>query len=320
MPKVSVIVPCYNHASFVAERIQSILNQTYQDFELILMDDCSTDASVSVLTQFKEEEKVSHFILNDKNSGNTFKQWNKGISLAQGEYIWIAESDDLVEPVFLENLVPILDEQKNTSIAYCQSIRLDEQNNQHGLWKFYSSNIDTSIFSTSFTMKGTTFIENFLVTENVIPNASAVLFRKSVFLETEGASEEVKYCADWLQWLKMLSRYDVSYLSAPYNYFRFHTNSVIATTRKNNRHLYLFDVIMRWKYRSFLQSSERNNGLINANDNMIRQNYMSHGIVMFNEGRKREGAFYFIKAAFLPFLDVKLAISHLKYITSRILK
>ena len=320
MPKVSVIVPCYNHAPFVAERIQSILNQTYQDFELILMDDSSTDGSISVLNQFKDTDKVAHFILNVKNSGNTFKQWNKGIRLAKGEYIWIAESDDLAESVFLENLVLVLDEQKDTSIAYCQSIRLDEQNNQHGVWKFYSVNIDTSIFSASFTMKGTKFIKNFLVNENVIPNVSAVLFRKSVFLETEGASEEVKYCADWLQWLKMLSYYNVSYLSTPYNYFRFHTNSVIANTRKNNRHLYLFDVNMRWKYRFFLLKYVKNNDLINLNNNMIRQNYMSYGIKMFNEGRKREGALYFTKAAAFPFLDFKLAISHAKYILSRLIR
>ena len=83
MPKVSVIVPNYNHAPYLKRRIDSILNQTYQDFELILLDDCSTDNSAEVLNEYASNPKVSHVVINEINSGSTFKQWDKGFALAK---------------------------------------------------------------------------------------------------------------------------------------------------------------------------------------------------------------------------------------------
>ena len=84
MPAVSVIVPNYNHARFLRKRIDSILNQTFQDFELILLDDCSTDESRSILSEYASDPRV-RLELNEVNSGSPFKQWNKGIRIARGE-------------------------------------------------------------------------------------------------------------------------------------------------------------------------------------------------------------------------------------------
>src|ERR1700742_1367615 len=105
MAKVSVIVPNYNHSRYLNQRIDSVLSQTYQDFELIILDDCSTDDSRKIIKQYQEHPKVSHIVFNETNSGTTFKQWKKGIELAKGKYIWIAESDDWCEPNLLETLV-----------------------------------------------------------------------------------------------------------------------------------------------------------------------------------------------------------------------
>src|SRR6478735_6868594 len=102
MPTVSVIVPNYNHAAYLPARINSILQQTYTDFELILLDDCSADNSREILENFRHHPKVSHIVYNEVNSGTTFKQWNKGIGLSKGKYIWIAESDDNCEAGLLE--------------------------------------------------------------------------------------------------------------------------------------------------------------------------------------------------------------------------
>ena len=101
MPKVSVIIPNYNHALFLEQRLESVLNQTYQDFEVIFLDDASTDSSRAVFTKYANHPKISHIIFNETNSGYPFKQWNKGVNLAMGEYIWIAESDDYAELNFL---------------------------------------------------------------------------------------------------------------------------------------------------------------------------------------------------------------------------
>lgn len=102
-PLVSVIVPNYNHASFLVERLESIYNQTYKNIEVILLDDCSTDNSREILSYYAK--KYAHktiTLFNDVNSQRVFRQWNKGLNVAKGELIWIAESDDYCELDFLE--------------------------------------------------------------------------------------------------------------------------------------------------------------------------------------------------------------------------
>jgi len=109
MPIVSIILPNYNHAPFLEERLHSIFNQTFKDFEVILLDDASTDDSVAIMNKYAEDNKVSHFVINKKNSGSPFKQWKKGLELAKGKYIWIAESDDSCELNFLESQLENID-------------------------------------------------------------------------------------------------------------------------------------------------------------------------------------------------------------------
>lgn len=99
-PLVSVIIPNYCHAPYLEQRITSVLNQTYTNFEVIILDDNSPDNSVEIINQFKNDEHIKHIVVNEKNSGSTFIQWNRGIELSQGEIIWIAESDDYCEPTF----------------------------------------------------------------------------------------------------------------------------------------------------------------------------------------------------------------------------
>src|ERR1700688_2462524 len=112
-PKVSIVVPNYNHARFLRQRLDSIFGQTFQDFELIVMDDCSTDASRSIISAYANNPRV-RTEFNAENSGSTFKQWNKGVRLARGEYVWIAESDDYADERLLGELVFLLDSNPKT--------------------------------------------------------------------------------------------------------------------------------------------------------------------------------------------------------------
>lgn len=99
--KVSIIVPNYNHARFLRKRLDSIYNQTYKNIEVILLDDCSTDNSRQILEEYqKKYAAITKLVPNVKNSGSVFKQWQKGISLATGDLIWIAESDDWCDDNF----------------------------------------------------------------------------------------------------------------------------------------------------------------------------------------------------------------------------
>ena len=95
MQKVSVIMPNYNHAPYLKERMDSILWQDYPDLEVILLDDASTDNSVSILNEYTNHPRVKTLVVNDTNSGNPFLQWQRGLQEATGEYVWIAESAHL---------------------------------------------------------------------------------------------------------------------------------------------------------------------------------------------------------------------------------
>lgn len=141
-PLVSVIIPNYNHARFLDERIHSVLNQTYQNFEVIILDDKSTDNSVEVINKYKDNPHVSHIVVNEVNSGSTFKQWHKGFELAKGEWIWIAESDDYCDEDLLQELMDRIKGGKNVAVVYCSSQLVDEDGMKIGFEYPHSDNVD----------------------------------------------------------------------------------------------------------------------------------------------------------------------------------
>ena len=125
--KVSVIIPNYRHALYLKERIDSVLEQTYRDFEVIILDDCSPDDSREIIETYRTREKIAHIVYNERNSGSTFMQWQKGFDLAQGEYIWIAESDDFADPGFLSSCVEQLENEPSCTLAYTESRLVDAE-------------------------------------------------------------------------------------------------------------------------------------------------------------------------------------------------
>jgi len=116
MPKVSIIVTNYNYARFLDQRLGSIDRQTYRDFEVVLLDDASTDESVPVLERFARQHQC-RLVRNDRNSGSPYKQWNKGVRLAAGQYVWVAEADDYADERFLEVLVGRLEQNPQCGMA-----------------------------------------------------------------------------------------------------------------------------------------------------------------------------------------------------------
>ncbi|BAU13882.1 glycosyl transferase family protein [Leptolyngbya sp. NIES-3755] len=237
MPKVSVIIPNYNHARFLEQRIQSILNQTYQDFEIIYLDDASTDNSNEVFAQFKDDRRIRS-ILNQTNSGSPFKQWNKGIKAATGDYIWIAESDDYAAPDLLETLVPLLDEHPQVGIAYGQSQLVDEAGNLDKTMHYWTDDLDVQRWRNSFISRGIEECKTYLALKNTIPNASAVLIRRQS-LEAIGYAEESLFlCGDWMTWIKILLQFDLAFSAKVLNYYRYSNTSVRAKSRSDALDLY----------------------------------------------------------------------------------
>ena len=227
VPKISIIVPNYNHSSFLEERLDSIFNQTYSNFEVILLDDASTDGSVSILKSYENHSKVSHIIINQENSGSPFVQWKRGMELAQGEYIWLAESDDTCDRRFLEVMMHFIAETNEPlDLVYCQSVDIDEHGNQQTNRIEYTSNFQPNIWSDHFTMEGNTFIQQYLKAKCIIPNASAVLFKRSA-LESNPLDANhlsMRICGDWFFWIKIIRNGKIGFVSETLNYFRHHPN------------------------------------------------------------------------------------------------
>src|SRR5437660_3699913 len=218
-PKVSVIVPNYNHAPYLVERIESILGQTYNDLELLIMDDASTGDSHQILMRYSSNPRVRIFV-NSTNSGSAFPQWNRGISLAEGEYVWIAESDDSADPHFLEMLIPVLDETPSLGIAYCQSHLMNTKSVDVGDSLDWTSDLDPQRWKDNFINDGRDEIRRYLIHKNTIPNASAVITRRSVLNKVLPVDTSFKLCGDWMHWGKVLLQTDLAYVAEPLNRWR----------------------------------------------------------------------------------------------------
>ena len=223
-PKVSVIVPNYNHAPYLRERFESILTQTYKDFELLILDDGSTDDSYQIIARYERRARV-RVLVNSTNSGSAFSQWNLGISLASGEYVWIAESDDSADPHFLETVVPLLDENPSLGLAYCQSRLLNKEGADVGNSLDWTSDLDPHRWKDNFINDGRDEVRRYLIHKNTIPNASAVITRRSVLNKALPVDTSFKLCGDWMHWGKVLLQTDLAYVAAPLNNWRLESSN-----------------------------------------------------------------------------------------------
>lgn len=229
-PKVSVVIPNYNHARYLPRRIASVLQQTEKNIEILLLDDCSTDESRAVITRYARQDARIRLVLNEHNSGNTFAQWNKGVAMASGEYIWLAESDDYAAPTLLAKLCALLDANPSVGLAYCDSWHVDENGRCLGRHTVGTEEFDAPRWRTGFLQAGPAFIQEQLSEGNAIPNASAVLLRRSVLEQVGVAETNFKLSGDWVYWIRVLAGCDVAFLAEPLNFFRQHPQNVRSNT------------------------------------------------------------------------------------------
>ncbi|MCI4568533.1 glycosyltransferase family 2 protein [Lysobacter sp. CFH 32150] len=222
-PQVSVIVPNYNHAQYLVQRIESVLAQTCQDFELILLDDCSPDNSREVLERYRTHPRVAHIVYNEANSGSTFKQWDKGIALARGEYIWIAESDDWCEPTLLETLLDGIHRDQDCVLSYCQTYFI---NPQDGI------NWQSQHRALSEVVDGPDFIRQYLVSTSIY-NASMALWKKDCYPRVSRDFTQYRFCGDWLFWIGLARLGKVHISGKLLNYYRQHSNNVSTGVYKS---------------------------------------------------------------------------------------
>lgn len=222
-PLVSVIVPNYNHSKFLRQRLDSILNQTYRNIELIIMDDCSADNSREIINQYRDNKLVSSIVFNDINSGSVFSQWEKGMSLAKGEIIWIAESDDYCEKDMLERLVNAYNFKKDTILSYAATVFVDENGNKTG----------RKIIFPNQHFEGKDFIRRYLTQGQYIYNASCAIFSKQAALSIPERYKEFKGAGDYMFFVELANKGSVAIVNRPLNYCRRHSSNVTGFQNSN---------------------------------------------------------------------------------------
>ena len=232
-PTVSVIIPNYNHAPYLKERIDSVLNQTYQDFEVIILDDCSPDNSVEVIEQYRSNPHVSHMLINEQNTRNTFIQWERGISMAKGRYIWIAESDDVAELQLLETLIGQLEQHPDASVAFCHSRLIDADGAL-----LSEQNTKNPAQPGQITIDGScTFLRHLLIF-NYIYNASMAVFRRDVYDRANPDYKQFRYCGDWHFWASVCAAGRVIEVYDMLSRFRQHQRKVTEDSKKDVFHVW----------------------------------------------------------------------------------
>lgn len=244
LPSISVAVPNYNYAHCLPDRLGSIFAQSHPVEEIIVLDDASSDNSVAVIeTVAEQHDRDLTLVINDQNSGSVFAQWAKAAELSSGEFVWIAEADDLAEPSFLSALVGMMAADPSIRMGFTDSKSIDAE----GLpvypdYKAYFATIEPNALTRSEVFDGAEFVSRFLAVKNTILNVSSVLWRRDALLQTLKACRselgQYRMAGDWRLYVECLSvpGAKIAYVADPLNVHRRHAQSVTHSL-KAQRHV-----------------------------------------------------------------------------------
>ena len=207
-PKVSVCIPVYNGSAYIAESINSVLAQTYEDFNLIVCDNCSTDNTEEIVRSFSDPRLT--YIRNTKNLGLVGNS-NRCLDLAKGEYVCILHHDDVMLPENLERKIRLLDEHPEVGFVHSNLIVIDSDG------EVFAENIWHEDSRRDYIEDGQTVFRRFL--DNLPLGTSifigAVLARRSCYEHIGGFNSELPHCTDSEMWMRMLLFYDVACIGTP---------------------------------------------------------------------------------------------------------
>lgn len=237
-PSISVVIPNYNYEKFLVERISSILSQKVKISEIIFLDDCSNDSSIQIIDNLEKWISPSIPVIkkyNEKNSGTPFAQWQKGMELATGDYVWICEADDYCHPNMLKELVKPIKKEKDIVISYCDTAMISTDG------KVIASSVKKEIdqqhtkhWNHNYVIDGIEEIKNYAYLNCTIANVSSTLIKKGDYQEFFEKSKQYRQAGDWLFYIQIMKLGKVAYNKKAYNYYRIHGNNVTSTTKKQS--------------------------------------------------------------------------------------
>lgn len=231
--RITAVIPNYNYARYLDERIDSILCQTYPVSEIIILDDCSQDNSVQVIEKRINNNTTGipiRFIRNEKNSGSVFAQWQKAFNLAKGDYVWIAEADDSCNEKFLETVMKGFDD-KEVVISYCESLTIDEKNVLlMGDLRVWIDIFETGKWDDNYINDGNKEVSEAMCINNTIANVSSVVFKNGDYNDILEKAKEYKLAGDWFTYMNILKCGKIAYFKESLNYHRMQTQGLTLST------------------------------------------------------------------------------------------
>ncbi|MGD1712620.1 glycosyltransferase family 2 protein [Dapis sp. BLCC M172] len=212
-PKVTVCLPTYNSGEFLPQAINSILEQTFTDFELIIYDDCSTDNTPEIIRSYLQKDSRIKYLQNSQNLG-LFPNWNRCLEFASGEYITVFAQDDMMLPKNLEQKVKILDKYQNVGLVTSSIMVVDSENNY--------LNWDWANYAENSLVNGEEWVRKNLGEANPIC-CPFVLIRRQVLEKVGGKfNDNYAFAADLELWLRIALVADLYFVKEILGYYRWH--------------------------------------------------------------------------------------------------
>jgi glycosyltransferase involved in cell wall biosynthesis len=209
MALVSVIIPVYNSEEYIAEAVESVLGQSYGNFEIVIIDDGSTDNTLSILEPYRV---APHFrIIRQANAGPSSAR-NQGIRYSQGKYCAFLDADDIMMPERLKLQVDAMEEQKDIGLVYTDLMTFNKEGIIHRTKKAFTNPYSGNVLDKLL-------VENFITT-------STVMVRKSCFDEVPLFDESISHSEDYKMWLNIAERFKLGYVDLPLVKYRYHANSL----------------------------------------------------------------------------------------------
>ncbi len=227
MKKISVIIPTFNRANYLKEAIQSILNQTYQDFEIIVTDNASTDHTQEVVENFKET-KIK-YIKNKENLG-VVENHNIALRHCVGEFIHIFSDDDIMLPECLSLKINIFNKDSEIDFIHSNIKSINSEgeiiSESHWANRYYYNWFSKHSTNNIFTSKE---YLNILIRHWNIISMPSVMFKKELLINSSNFKSNVKYFCDWDLWLRLIYfSQKVYYISEITVLYRRHSNNLIS--------------------------------------------------------------------------------------------
>ncbi len=209
--KVSIIIPTFNGEKYIKETIDSCINQTYNNIEIIIVEDCSSDTTVEILKQYGEKIQIHQ---NEQNQGIS-RNVNKGVSLSTGDFFILLGHDDVLGEKHIEIMLREFD--KDTVFVHCNAYLIDKNSKTYAI----GVNDKKQIIKTMM-------IKYFLIFGPVV-HSTGTIIKKGMFIKAKGWDEKYKNYGEWLVWIKLSSLGKVKYCTKIKAFYRRHDTNITNT-------------------------------------------------------------------------------------------